>query len=74
MTSDDVVEALHSQMYGDAELSTHQWRLLSEILYRQVYAVEDGERVWRVAGLQVDTETLQDAVRACRERAGADVG
>lgn len=74
MTSDDVVEALRSQMYGDAELTEHQWKILGEVLCRQVYAVEAGERVWQVAGLQVDTETLQDAVRACQRRAGEDDG
>lgn len=70
MTSDDVVEALRSQMYGDATLCTHQWKILGEVLMRQTYTVEDGVRAWRVAGLQVDTGALQDAVRACRERAG----
>lgn len=74
MTSDDVVEALRSQMYGDTTLSNHQWHLLGEVLCRQVYAVEGGVRVWQVAGLQVDTDTLQDAVRACQRRAGEDVG
>lgn len=74
MTSDDVVEALRFQMYGDAELTTHQWKILGEVLCRQTYAVEDGVRVWRVAGLQVDTATLQDAVRACQRRAGEAVG
>lgn len=70
MISDDVVEVLRSRMYGDAELTTHQWNLMSEILCRQTHAVEDGERVWQVAGLQVDTATLQDAVRACQRRGG----
>lgn len=66
ISDDDVVEALRSQMYGDATLTIHQWHLLGEILCRQAYTVEAGVRAWRVAGLQVDTGTLQDAVRACR--------
>ncbi|AGP30126.1 hypothetical protein [Corynebacterium terpenotabidum] len=74
MISDDVVEALRQQMYGDTELTEHQWHLLGEVLMRQAYTVEDGERAWRVAGLQVDTETLQDAVRACQRRAGEEPG
>lgn len=58
----------------DTELTEHQWHLLGEILRRQTYTVEAGVRAWRVAGLQVDTATLQDAVRACQRRAGEDVG
>lgn len=58
----------------DTELTEHQWHLLGEILCRQTYTVEDGVRVWRVAGLQVDTDTLRDAVRTCQRRAGEDVG
>lgn len=75
MTSDDVVESLRQQMYGDAELTEHQWKILGEVLMRQTYTVEDDQRSWRVAGPpQVDTEALQDAVRACQRRAGEDPG
>lgn len=73
-TADDVITTLRSQMYGDAELTTHQWHPLGEILCRQVCSVEGGVRAWRVAGLQVDTGTLQGAVRACQRRSGEDPG
>ncbi|MGP5637585.1 hypothetical protein ACTXOW_13970 [Corynebacterium variabile] len=73
-TAEDSITTLRSQMYGDAALTIHQWHLLGEILCRQTYTVEAGVRAWRVAGLQVNTGTLQDAVRACQRRAGEDVG
>lgn len=73
-TAEDIITTVRSQMYGDTILTTRQWKILGEILMRQTYAMEDGERVWRVAGLQVDTGTLQDAVRACQRRAGEAVG
>ena len=44
MDPDTMTTTLRSQMYGNSELTEHQWHLLGEILCRQVYAVEDAVR------------------------------